>query len=316
MRADKIVITNLFRDQLDRYGEIDDTIALLNEALEKTPHTTLILNGDDPLCAQFGRGRNAVYFGIDENCNNDADDSGEGKFCAVCGSSLKYEYRHYSQLGKWECTNCDFKRPPIDYSAENISLDGKIAFDINGKTRLDLNYRGFYNIYNILASYSAYDSLGIEGYDVNKILDNYKPQIGRMESFNVGGKQVILNLAKNPAGFNQAISTVVSDKRPKAVLIAVNDCPSDGIDVSWLWDVAFEKLQDADVRSLYVSGERRDELALRMKYAGFEDVKTVGISDTTLKSIAGSEGEVFYLLVNYTVLFSTQNILKTISKKD
>lgn len=315
VRADKVVVTNLFRDQLDRYGEIESTIALLKEALDNTENTTLILNGDDPMSATLGRGRNAVYFGINENCNVDVKSTGEGKFCTVCGAPLQYNFFHYSHLGDWKCSQCDFSRPHIDYGADNIDMNGKLAFDINSFTRLDVNYRGFYNIYNILASYTAYDMLNLKNRNINKVLGGYKPQIGRMEEFTVGGKQVILNLAKNPAGFNQAIATVMADKRTKDVLVAVNDAPSDGMDVSWLWDVDFEKLSDTGVSGISVSGERRLDVALRLKYAGFEDVDKIDINAQTLKTLAEGEGEVCYLLVNYTVLFGTQSILKTICDK-
>lgn len=315
VRADKVVVTNLFRDQLDRYGEIESTIGLLNEALEKCPDALLILNGDDPMSSTLGRGRKAKYFGINEKCNEDVNETAEGRFCTVCGAPFEYNYYHYSQLGDWHCTGCDFARPHIDYAADNIDLDGKLAFDINGSVRLDLNYRGFYNIYNVLAAYSAYDAMGMKTDDINKIFGAYKPQIGRMESFTVGGKQVILNLAKNPAGFNQAIATVLADKRTKDVLVAINDAPSDGMDISWIWDVDFEKLADAGTLSLFASGVRKHDMALRLKYAGFEGVKTIDITADTLRNIANGDGEVCYLLVNYTVLFGTQEILKTISDK-
>lgn len=315
VRADKVVVTNLFRDQLDRYGEIESTIALLNEALDKTDNTTLILNGDDPMSTTLGRGRNAVYFGIGEKCGEDVKSTGEGKFCTVCGAPLKYNFFHYSHLGDWRCTGCDFSRPHIDYVADNIDMDGKLAFDINSFTRLDVNYRGFYNIYNILAAYTAYDLLNLKNRNINKVLGGYKPQIGRMEEFDVGGKKVILNLAKNPAGFNQAIATVIADRRSKDILVAVNDAPSDGTDISWIWDVDFDKLADAGVASVAVSGERRADVALRLKYAGFKEAEAVDITADTLKKLAEGEGEVVYLLVNYTVLFGTQSILKTICDK-
>lgn len=315
VRADKVVITNLFRDQLDRYGEIESTIGLFNEAFEKTEKTTLVLNADDPMSAHFGLGRKAVYYGINQICNNGGQETNEGKFCTVCGAPLEYDFYHYSQLGKWHCSVCENKRPEPDYSADNIVTDGKLAFDINGKVHLDLNYRGFYNVYNILAAYSVYDILEFDSANVNKILGEYKPQIGRMEPFSVNGKLTVLNLAKNPAGFNQAIATLVDDGRSKDVLVAVNDRPSDGMDISWLYDVDFERLADADVKQIYVSGERRFDLALRLKYAGFKNVTVTDITADTLRKIASGDGEVCYLLVNYTVLFGTQNILKSISDK-
>lgn len=315
VRADKIVVTNLFRDQLDRYGELDSTIGLLVEALEQCPDATLVLNCDDPMSSTLGKERKAVYFGINENCNEDVRETSEGRFCALCGAPLEYSYYHYSQLGDWSCSGCGISRPAPDYAADNIDLDGRLAFDINGKERLNLNYRGFYNIYNVLAAYAAFDTLGIEGNGINQILDSYKPQIGRMESFTIGGKQTILNLAKNPAGFNQAIATLAADKRTKDVLIAINDAPSDGMDISWIWDVDFEKLHQAGVCSVYASGERRHDTALRLKYAGFEGTETVDITADTMRRIAGGSGQVCYLLVNYTVLFGAQSILKNIEDK-
>ena len=136
-----------------------------------------------------------------------------------------------------------------------------------------------------------------------------------MEPFTVGGKTAILNLAKNPAGFNQAISTVKEDKRTKNVLVAVNDMPSDGTDISWLWDTQFENLCDNSVKAVYVSGTRMHDVALRLKYAGVENVKAVEITQDTLKELIAKDGEVSYLIVNYTVLFGTESILKDLEDK-
>ena len=145
------------------------------------------------------------------------------------------------------------------------------------------------------------------------MLNAYKPQLGRMEPFVIDGKTVILNLAKNPAGFNQAISTVCRDKRSKNVLIAVNDMASDGTDISWLWDTEFEKLEDTE--KIYVSGTRKYDVALRLKYAGFKNIKDIEINQDTLRELISCDAEVCYLLVNYTVLFDTQNILKSMEDK-
>lgn len=309
----KIVVTNLFRDQLDRYGEIEQTLGLLNEAIEKVPEALLVLNADDPLSMQLGIGRKCVYYGIDEDCNSSADEMKEGRYCPKCGSELNYNYYHYSQLGNYTCPNCDFTRPDPDYSVKNINLSEGMAFDVNykGKTeKLNLNYRGFYNIYNVLASFAAFESTGLGTDNINDVFNGYKPQIGRMEEFVINGKSVILNLAKNTAGFNQAIATVASDSKNKDVLIAVNDNPSDGRDISWIWDVDFEKLSKSGVNNIYVSGMRRDDLALRLRYAGFENVRVVDITKDMLSQIARDQGEICYLLVNYTVLFSTQDSLK------
>ncbi len=310
---DKVIITNLFRDQLDRFGEVDVTAGLLNEALDKLPDTKLILNGDDPLSANFGKGRNPVYFGIDEDCNVKTDENKEGRYCAHCGCELDYIYSHYSQLGNYICPKCGFKRPELSYAVRDVDMSDGLKFTVyNGNKAYpyNLNYRGFYNIYNILASVAALCECGEDISALEPVFAAYKPQIARMEPFNIGGKTVILNLAKNPAGFNQAISTLVADEKKKDVMIALNDGPGDGIDVSWIWDVDFEKLKEANVSSLTASGIRMHDLALRLKYAGFEDVLIKENNKQTLCDVTGSNGEISYILVNYTAMFGTQTNLK------
>ncbi|MBQ7902021.1 MAG: DUF1727 domain-containing protein [Clostridia bacterium] len=315
----KIVITNLFRDQLDRYGEIDITMKLLNEAIDKLPDATLILNADDPLCVQFGKGRKCVYYGIDQNCGNGGSETKEGRFCLTCGNELKYNYYHYSQLGNYECTHCDFKRPDCDYSAQNVNLTDGMSFDVHYKNQcvsLALNYRGFYNIYNVLASFCAFELLGLGIDSINDVYNKYKPQIGRMEPFDVDGKTVILNLSKNPAGFNQAISTLVSDPRTKDVIIVLNDNAQDGRDVSWIWDVDYERLQQANIKTMYASGIRKYDMALRLKYAGFDNIEIKDNTTETLSELAHKDGEICYVLINYTALFSTQDSLKQLSTQN
>lgn len=310
---DKVVITNLFRDQLDRYGEVDITIGLLNEALDKLADTELILNGDDPLSAHFDKGKRCVYFGIDEECNTKLRETKEGRYCARCHEELSYNYAHYSQLGDYYCPNCGFKRPQIDYAARDVDMSQGLKFTIYNEDKkypYNLNYRGFYNIYNILASVAVLNECGEDISELEEIFSKYKPQVARMEPFCVNGKTVILNLAKNPAGFNQAIATVLSDTRAKDVMIALNDGPGDGVDVSWIWDVDFEKLSEANVTSLTASGIRMNDLALRLKYAGFENIAIKENTRQTLVDVIGGSGEVAYILVNYTAMFGTQNNLK------
>lgn len=314
----KIVITNLFRDQLDRYGEIDITIKLLNEALDKLPDTQLILNADDPLCTQFQNGRNCIFYGVSQDLKLNVQETKEGRFCLNCGNELTYNYYHYSQLGDYSCPKCGFKRPKPDYEATDVVLHDGIAFKLsfNG-TAMDfnVNYRGFYNIYNILASFAAYDLLRCPVKNAVDVFNSYKPQIGRMEAFRINGKTVILNLSKNPAGFNQAISTLCSDPQSKDVMIVLNDNAQDGKDVSWIWDVDYEKLKNAGISSITASGIRKYDMALRLKYAGFDNI---AISDNTkeaLKKLAEGSGSTAYVLINYTALFDTQNNLKALEDK-
>ncbi len=314
---DKLIITNLFRDQLDRFGEVDITISLLNEAIEKIPETKLILNGDDPLSAHFGKNKNVTYFGIDQNCTTGMRETREGRYCAVCGEELSYNYTHYSQLGDYFCRKCGFSRPELHFVAKDIDMSEGLKFGLynaGNKYLFNLNYRGFYNIYNILASVAALKECGEDISDLEAVFKSYKPQIARMEPFTINGKTAILNLAKNPAGFNQAIATVLSDKRKKDVLIAINDGPGDGIDISWIWDVDFEKLSEANLTSLTASGIRKDDLALRLKYAGFGNISIKENNKSTLAGLMSGEGDVAYILVNYTAMFGTQTNLKALEE--
>ena len=314
LKPDYMVVTNLFRDQLDRYGEIDTTMALLREAMDMHKDLTLILNGDDPLSSQFGEGRKAYYYGISEQVLPQSEETQEGRFCSKCGKEQAYHFVHYSQLGDYYCPHCGNKRPKIDFDATNISLSGSMQFTVNRDAKIDVNYRGFYNIYNILAVYSALQVMGIDNQNFNEILSDYRPQIGRMEQIDLG-KPFILNLAKNPAGFNQAIQTVMLDKRKKDVIVAINATANDGKDLSWLWDVDFDRLNDENLNLLCTGGVRRHDLSLRFKYA---DIQVDHICDTiaqALKHCQETDAEVCYVLVNYSVLFSTQSTMLEMQKK-
>lgn len=314
----KIIVTNLFRDQLDRYGEIEMTISLLKEAIDKLPDVTLILNADDPLSVHLGKGKNCKYYGVSCNFEFDSENTKEGKFCLSCGNELSYEYHHYSQLGNYKCENCGFSRPEPDYNATDVNISNGLKFTLNfsGKsTSFDVNYRGFYNIYNIMASFAAYDLAGGNTENAKSVFDNYKPQIGRMETFKIDGKDVVLNLAKNAAGFNQAIATLCSDEKTKDVYIVLNDNPSDGCDISWLWDIDFQKLKKANITSITVSGMRKFDVGLCLKYEGFTDIEFVENNKSVLNSIAHKNGEICYMLINYTALFETQTNLKALEDK-
>lgn len=315
-KPDIMVITNLFRDQLDRYGEIDITSDKILSAIREVPSLKLVLNGDDPLCVQFGREKNvrAYYYGISEKVLPQTDDTKEGRFCPVCGGEQVYKYYHYSQLGDYFCPHCGFKRPKIDFEVKNVRLETPMKFTVNGKP-MSINYKGFYNIYNLIAVYGALTVAGEDTKDFSKLLEGYKPQIGRMQEFPFK-KPVILSLSKNPAGFNQAIATVNSDKRRKDVIIAINDLANDGRDVSWLWDVDFDKIHDENLNTLTTTGIRVWDISLRFKYSDIKvDHMTHDMADAVKRALA-TDSEVVYVLVNYTALYSTEAVLNELLKKE
>lgn len=315
-KPDYMVLTNLFRDQLDRYGEIDITMNLLNKAMRMAPNMTVIVNADDALSAYLAMesGNACITYGISEQVfeESSVNEIREGRFCKKCGEKLIYHFYHYSQLGDYECPSCGFKRPDPDFDARNIYAGGKLAFDVEGR-HITANYRGFYNIYNILAAYTAARTSGMDLKHFNDVLYRFNPQNGRMEQFEINGTHIMLNLAKNPAGFNQNISAVMEDETKKDVIILINDNDQDGIDISWLWDVDFDRFKDANVNSITVSGIRCQDMRLRLKYVDIPSVLEPDVEKAIQERIENGTGNL-YVLVNYTALYSTHNILKKLEQ--
>lgn len=316
-KPDYMVLTNLFRDQLDRYGEIDTTMDMLRRAIKMAPDMTVIVNGDDALSAYLAMESGNPYktYGITEQVfdTQDKNEIREGRFCKKCGARLEYEFYHYSQIGKYRCPSCDFARPEIDFEASEIDMEQGLQFNVEGR-HIAANYRGFYNIYNILAAYSAARTAGMKLEHFDRVLSSFNPQNGRMEHFEIDGTSIILNLAKNPAGFNQNISAVMEDESEKDIIIVINDNAQDGTDISWLWDVDFDRFSQETIRSVTVSGIRCQDMRLRMKYV---DIKSELIADVrqALEARIMDGCKNLYVLVNYTALFSTRNMLAEMQKK-
>ena len=311
-KPDYMVLTNLFRDQLDRYGEIDITMNILKEVMQSAPEMKVIVNGDDALSAYLAQesGNPYVTYGISEQVVDDKDshEIREGRFCKKCGAPLKYNFYHYSQLGDYACTGCDFKRPEIDYDAADVAVSDHLAFMVDGK-RLEANYKGFYNVYNILAAYAAGKTGGLGLEHFQDMLTDFNPENGRMEQFEVKGTKIVLNLAKNPAGFNQNISAVMQDDSMKDVIIVINDNAQDGTDISWLWDVDFDRFKGANINSITVSGISCQDMRLRLKYVDIPSMLESDVEKAIRERVENGCGNL-YVLVNYTALFSTRNVLK------
>ena len=316
-KPDYMVLTNLFRDQLDRYGEIDITMNILKEVMQSAPKMKVIVNGDDALSAflAMDSGNPYVTYGIGRQVIDDKDshEIREGRFCKRCGALLHYNFYHYSQLGDYACTNCDFRRPKLDYDASDVEVGDTLAFTVEGK-RILANYKGFYNVYNILAAYAAVRTGGIKPVHFNEMLAKFHPENGRMEQFHISGTKVMLNLAKNPAGFNQNISAVMQDHADKDIIIVINDNAQDGIDVSWLWDVDFDRFRNENIHSITVSGIRCQDMRLWLKYVEIPSLLEADVETAIRKRIEDGCGNL-YVLVNYTALFGTRNVLKRLEEK-
>ena len=316
LHPDLFLLTNLFRDQLDRYGEIDTTMQILEDCLKANPGMQVIVNGDDPLsaCLAVESPNPVTTYGIENPVEKThVSEIREGRFCRRCGKKLRYDFYHYGQLGKYTCPSCGFSRPKLDVTASDISLSDHIAMTAAGE-HLEAEIQGLYNVYNILAAFTAVIKAGIKPAHFAAMLQSFHSDKGRMESFIIGKNRVVLSLAKNPAGFNQNISAVLQDKKPKDLILAINDHAQDGTDVSWLWDVDFDTLSDPAVRSITVSGLRCRDMQLRLKYVDIPSKPEPSVKQAIRSCLEEGTGNL-YVLVNYTVLHSTHQFLQHLAGK-
>jgi len=313
-----VVVTNIFRDQLDRYGEVDKTAAILKEAISKHPKTTLVLNADDPMVTTLGeKHKKTVYFGVnDEKIEAASDLAIDIKDCPVCANELLYKSRYYGHIGIYLCKKCKFKRPAPDITAEGLKLtkdrlSAKIIIKKKPKT-LDLPIGGLYNLYNALGAISLTSTLGVKAEIIFHALCDLAPAFGRMEKLVTDEKEVTINLVKNPTGFNQVLENIVPSDNMNTLLIALNDNFADGTDISWIWDVDIELLK-SNFRRIVLSGIRTEDLALRLKYADVWPEKISSEKDIKKALVEAIEethkGESLYILPTYTAMLSLRNIL-------
>ncbi|MDQ4127077.1 MAG: MurT ligase domain-containing protein, partial [Actinomycetota bacterium] len=277
-----LAVLNLFRDQLDRYGEITYTAKVIASAFPDLPSDgTVVLNADDPLVASLGRGaKRPVYFGVEDP----ALDTGalqhiaDSKDCPVCGTALRYDVVYFGHMGVYRCPNCSFARPEPAYRATRVRVDGPRGTNFllttpEGEYEARVGLPGLYNVYNALAAAAVAGEAGVRTEVILRGLAEFGGAFGRVERVRAGEKEVFLLLIKNPVGFNEILRTFVASPADEAgatsarhVLIAINDNHADGRDVSWLWDVDFEMLANAqagasedDPAGFYVSGIRAQD---------------------------------------------------------
>lgn len=296
---DKILILNLFRDQLDRYGEVN-TIALkwLESLKNLTDKTEIFINGDDPQLYYIGTKltQKVQYFGIDKKLMKlkDIPNDVDSIYCPVCLSMLKYHQLSYAHLGDFYCSKCDFKRGNVsDFSKEKITYP----------------MAGLYNVYNTNAILLLSKSLNIN----NIVIKNFTPAFGRQEEIIYKNRKVFVLLSKNPAGFNQSIQTVsemVKGKKANFLIVLNNRIP-DGLDISWIWDVDFKPILDV-ATNIYVSGDRVYDLNLRLKYENKGNViNTFEDLSEAIESLVNKtgEGERLYILPTYSAMLEVRKIL-------
>jgi lipid II isoglutaminyl synthase (glutamine-hydrolysing) len=321
-----IVLGNLFRDQLDRYGELErlaDEWADLVEA--RAGASRFVLNADDPLIADLGRDREerprsgVTYFGVDDagQALPELQHAHDAKHCRRCGHPYSYERAFVGHLGHYSCPNCGARRPAPDVSATRIELHGMRGSRLSvrtpqGETDLDLPLPGVYNAYNALAAIAACLQLGVGLESVRSGLESMRAVFGRTETVEVQGKQVSILLIKNPAGANEVLRTLrlESDDSGLDLWIALNDGIADGRDVSWIWDADFELLAGA-AGHVTCAGTRAPEMALRLKYAGLapESISVEDGIEGSLQRAVAAAGERLFALPTYTALLELRRLL-------
>ncbi|HEY5601192.1 MAG TPA: MurT ligase domain-containing protein [Patescibacteria group bacterium] len=316
-----VLLTNLFRDQLDRFGEVDKIKRIWQDALlELDRESTVILNADDPAIAHLGHRliSKVFYFGLEDPQVGEKElfKFADTKYCGFCANPLDWEIVYISHLGKFKCPNCKNKRPEPQISATGINLLGiggsnfKLSI-YDKKQRINLKLPGLYNVYNGLAAAALANSINIDTNTTKAGLEKFKAVFGRVEQLFVNNKSIWMFLIKNPTGFNEVIRTIFESGKNNNLLIAINDKIADGKDVSWLWDVDFEKLKGS-FNNLFVSGIRALDMALRLKYANVKNPNLVSENfiqtfEEAVKST--KEGEILFVLPTYTAMLEIRDYL-------
>jgi UDP-N-acetylmuramyl tripeptide synthase len=279
VRPRTVCLGNLFRDQLDRYGELELLAARWRDAMAALPpEASLVVNGDDPQVGDLARARaRATVFGLDDprHARPALQHAADSKYCVRCGTPYEYAAAYVGHLGDYRCPNCGHARPSLDVVAREIELFGleRATFTLvtpEGERRVELRLPGLYNVYNALAAAALARELGAGLDAIAAGLGRFDAAFGRFERIEADGKRLVMLLIKNPAGANEAIRTLVEGRAPGVVVIALNDAIADGQDVSWIWDVDFEPLIGGLDR-VVATGGRAAELALRFKYGGLAE---------------------------------------------
>lgn len=333
LKPKAVIVTNFFRDQLDRYGELYSTLNAVASGIERLDDTTnLILNADDSMCASLGVNttKQVFYYGINESAytGSDGDTNTDAMFCRYCKNKYEYKNHIYGHLGGFYCTNCGYSRPTSHIECTSIIEAGSSYSTIGWTCKTDslnagqdeittkINLPGIYNVYNALAATTCGLVLNFGLDSIINSLQSFECGFGRMETINVQDKAIKLILVKNPTGFNQVLNFLSLDKQPLNVAFIINDNLADGTDISWLWDVDFEQLNNFsdNIINLFASGIRGEDMAVRLKYSGIDTSKIRLVKDYHMLVEEGLKaapsGGCFYILPTYTAMLDIRGLLK------
>lgn len=335
VRPRVMVVTNFCRDQLDRYGELLHTVGLVRRGLEVMNGGWAVLNADDPLVAGLGHGSRVktLYFGVDAAApaarwhddpggdNPGAAVPADAKYCFRCGAPYIYQAVYYAHLGRYRCPQCGYGPPEPDVRLLDYLPLAEGGAEVmigtpSGVIRTRLSVPGLYNAYNVLAAAAAAHVLEVDPGIIDQGIRSFGGSFGRMEAIPIGDRRVCLALVKNPVGCNEVIRTIIATPGNKGLVLAINDNFADGTDISWLWDVDFERLAECQERFgfLIATGVRAEDMALRLKYAGIDPSQVVLVPESgrALQEALqrAQPGETVYVLPTYTAMLELRSLLE------
>lgn len=319
IKADIVILLNLFRDQLDRYGEIDTTAKKIYEAIKGKKDLKLVVNADDPYMVAIARDfENVTYFAVKAKTRkSDQKLIKDAISCPYCFGELVFKSPLYSHLGEFKCQKCDFASPRADYEIIDYDNDYVQVRRSRNIIKLPRIAGGFYNIYNELAAFAASELLDVKVNDFARAARDFKVPFGRFESQSFKGKEVTTILIKNPTGASQALQSIVEADKSNTLVLALNSELADGRDTSWIWDVDFEYfVKESKTFMFVVTGKRKWDMALRIKTAGVlpERVIVADSYRSAIEKAVKTGGGAIYYLPTYTALLESLKIFEK-SKK-
>lgn len=314
IKPELFLFTNIFRDQMDRYGEIYTTYKLIVDGAAKSPSAPILCNGDSPIFNSLETVNPRKYYGFDHlpDKDQDAHYNTDGLLCPKCQHILKYKMITYANLGKYYCPNCGFHRPELDYKlTEMKEMDNKSSeFVIDGQD-YKIEVGGMYNVYNALAATAVAEYYGVSKDKIKRGLGYDEKVFGRQEEFVIDGKKCTLVLVKNPVGLNQVIDMIGLAPYPFSLVSLLNANYADGIDISWIWDGNHEAFAEMDIPAVIAGGDRHEDMALRLKVAGIPEDKLIETADLTdvIEKIKLLPTEHVYILATYTAVLQLRKEL-------
>ncbi len=327
--AKYIIVTNIFRDQVDRFTELETTMSGIRAGIESSPNACIAVNADCSLTTSLVKGVNnkIIYYGVDCPIYEDlVTEVSDAQYCINCKAQYNYEYKTYGHLGKYVCPECGYKRPETEVVVTEVvssDLDSTtVKLKISNEDKLlRINLPGGYNVYNAISAAAVAKGMGLSEDKIIAALSSFECGFGRMENFDIGGKNVRMILIKNPAGCNQVLNFLTNTVKEKCLFVTiVNDRISDGTDISWLWDANFEKLEDMGDRlpMIYVGGARADDMANRLKYAGrsLDKIRIIKNDDMLLEEIDKADVDVFIMPTYSAMLSFREKISKRYNLKN